>query len=152
MLGRKGEFKHRAVRLEHLRQHARRQLARQLPLGFGTQVAKRVGVFGQRGAVVQRHRRARLPHQQTVLGQKAGKQHAVPVLVGHFPNQTLHRLGVVSCLGIAQRAAVGAQAAAQGFFVVGKVVGGLGLTHSQLGQRGAGAVFSHVAGGFDGVF
>ena len=103
-------------------------------------------------AVVQRHGSANLPQQQAVFGQKAGKQHAVPVLVGHFPHQLLHGLGVVGGLGIAQRPAMRAQAAAQGFVVVAQVVGRTGLAHGQLGQLGAGAFFGRLAGCFDGVF
>ena len=152
MLGGKGQLKHRAVRLEHLGQHARGQLAGQLPLGFGAQIHGRVGFLHQGFAVVQRHGSARLPQQQAVFGQKAGKQHAVPMLVGYFPDQLLHGLGVVIGFGIAQRAAMGAQAAAQGFVFFRQVVGRPTLGHGQLGQRGAGAFLGDLAGSFDGGF
>ena len=152
VLGGEGQLKHGALRLEHLGQHARGQLASQLPLGFGAQVHGGVGFLHQGFAVVQRHGGAGLPQQQAVFGQKTRKQHAVPVLVGHFPHQLLHGLGVVVSLGIAQRAAMGTQAAAQGFMFVAQIIGRPALGHSQLGQCGAGAFLGHLAGGFDGVF
>ena len=152
VLGCKGQRKHRAVGLEDLRQHPRGQLRRKLPFGFGTQVHGRVALLHQRFAVVQRHRRPRLPQQQVVFCQKAGKQHLVPVLIGHFPHQVLHALGVIRCLGVAQTAAMRAQAAAQGFEFAGQVVGCHALAHRQLGQRGAGGFLGGAAGGFDGVF
>ena len=152
VLGGEGQLKHRALRLEHLGQHARGQLAGQLPPGFGAQVHGGVGFLHQGFAVVQRHGGAGLPQQQAVFGQEAGEQHAVPVLVSYFPHQLLHGLGVVQGFGIAQCAAMGAQAAAQGFVVVAQVVGCPALGHSQLGQCGAGAFLGHLARGFDGVF
>ena len=152
VLGCKGQLKHRALRLEHLGQHARGQLAGQLPLGFGAQVHGGVGFLHQGVAVVQRHGGAYLPQQQAVFCQKAGEQHAVPVLVGHFPDQLLHGLGVIQGFGIAQRTAMGAQAAAQGFVFGRQVVRRFALAHGQLGQRGAGAFLGHLAGGFHGVF
>ena len=152
VLGRKGQLEHRALRLEHLRQHARGELAGQLPLRLRAQVHGRVGFLHQGFAVVQRHGGAWLPQQQAVLGQEAGKQHAVPVLVGRFPGQVLQALGVVGRLGIAQRTAVRAQAAAQGLQLIGQVVGGPGFAHGQLAQGRAGALLSHLAGGLDGVF
>ena len=152
MLGGEGQLKHRALRLEHLGQHARGQLAGQLPPGFGAQVHGGVGFLHQGFAVVQRHGGAYLPQQQAVFCQKTRKQHAVPVLVGHFPHQLLHGLGVVIGFGITQRPAMGTQAAAQGFVVVAQVVGRPALGHGQLGQCGAGAFLGHLAGGFDGGF
>ncbi|WP_180987927.1 hypothetical protein [Alicycliphilus denitrificans] len=61
-------------------------------------------------------------------------------------------MGVVIGFGIAQRTAMGAQAAAQGFVLFRQVVGRPAFTHGQLGQRGAGAFLGHLAGGFHGVF
>jgi hypothetical protein len=75
------------LRFEYLRQHARGQLAGQFPAAFaakiGGGIARQFFTFGER------HRRAGLPEQQVVFGKEAGKQHAVPVLVGDFPHQRL---------------------------------------------------------------
>ncbi len=106
VLGGKAQFKHRAVRLEHLRQHARGQLARQLPLGFGPQVHGGVGFLHQGCTVFQRHRCAHFPQQQPVFSQKAGKQHAMPVLVGDFPHEMLHIHSPILIADITQYASV----------------------------------------------
>jgi len=55
-------------------------------------------------------------------------------------------------LGIAEAAAVGAQAAAQGALGVVQVVRHPALAHRELLQGGTGGGLGDVAGGFDGVF
>ena len=154
VLGCKGHLEDRALWLEHLRQHAGGQLAGQLPLRLGAELlALQHGLFvvDQVLAVLQRHRGAQLPHEQPVLGQEAGEQHAVPVFVGHFPHQVLQSMGVVLGLHVAQRPAMGAQAAAQGLEVVTQVVRRLRLAHGQLPQRGQRGLLGYVAGELDGV-
>jgi hypothetical protein len=102
VLGREGQLEHRALRLEHLRQHAGGQLAGQLPVVLAPRLHRRVGSCTSRSQSSSDTGGARLPQQQAVLGQEAGEQHAVPVLVGDFPHQVLQALGVVLGLGIAQ--------------------------------------------------
>ena len=102
-------------------------------------------------AVVQRHRRTGLPQQQAVLGQEAGEQHAVPVLVGHFPDQVLKGLAIVIGLLVAQGTTVGAQAAAQGLERLGQVVRGLGLSNGQLTKSRTSSFLRNLTCGFDGV-
>ena len=65
--------------------------------------------------------------------------------------EVLQGLGVVGCLGVAQRTAVGAQSAAQGLEVVTQVVRGLCLAHGQLQKRSQRGLLGHVAGRLDGV-
>ncbi|HOF31407.1 MAG TPA: hypothetical protein PK441_11210, partial [Burkholderiaceae bacterium] len=133
MLGCKAQLEHRRAGLEHLRQHAGGQRAGQLPAAFGAFVGGQlVALFqGDGHAVV---------HQQVVVGQKAGEQHAVPVLVGHLLGEVVHGLHLAAVQGIAQLPAVGAQAAAQLTVLFAQVSKGRGLTHTKLFQRGTGGV------------
>ena len=62
-------------------------------------------------------------HEQVAFGQKAGEQHAVPVLVGDLGDQAGGGLGAVTGRRIAQRPAVGAQLHPQ-LFLRGAGVGG----------------------------
>ena len=70
---------------------------------------------GQLGALVQRDRHARRVHQQVVLGQEAGEEHAVPLLVGDLLDQPLFAgLDAAQLDGqAAQLRGLGAQGAAQ---------------------------------------
>ena len=88
-------------------------------------------------------------HQQVVLGQEAGEQHPVPLLVGDLVGQEGQRVGFRV---IAQLAGHRAQAAAQ---LALRLVHGrerLGAGDGQRGQRGARRLLRGPAGGDDGVF
>ena len=65
---------------------------------------------GQLGAFGQRHADAGRVHEQAVLRQETGEQHAVPLLVGHFLDQRLEAIGLDAA---AKLAGTGAQRVAQ---------------------------------------
>jgi len=88
--------------------------------------------------------------EQRVFRPDAGDDHAVPVLVGDFPDQGADALFVASVLHVAHLAAV--QAAARLSLFRGEVCGRLRLTHTQMHQGGAGGSFGYVAGRLDGAF
>jgi hypothetical protein len=91
------------------------------PFAAGGGIETLGGVFL---AVGQADRVAVRVHQQIALGEEAGKEHAVPVLVGDLGDEVGDGLRVVGAQQIAQRTAMGTQAHAQLFLGIGGV--GLG--------------------------
>lgn len=81
-------------------------------------------------------------HQQIALGQKAGKPHAVPVLVGDLGDQVGGGLAAIGRRSIAQRTAMGAQVHAQ--LLLGG--GGVGLWRCGTDRQGLQCLGSAVLG------
>ena len=119
-------------------QHARRIARGQLP------GVARALLGGQLGAVAQRHGHALRVHEQVVLGQKAGEQHAVPGAVGDLLHQGGHTRGLVAGAALA---GYGAQRPAQGSLPL--VHGGVGLRalHGQRLQGRLGSPLGRIASG-----
>ena len=110
MLGGQGELKYRRIEAKDLRQHAGGKPGGQFPTVGRAFIGSEVFTLFEGD----RHRIVRVGiHQQIVLGQEAGKQHAVPVLVGDLFDQAVHGLDLAAVQGITQLAAVNAQLAAQ---------------------------------------
>ncbi|OPZ70743.1 MAG: hypothetical protein BWY83_01492 [bacterium ADurb.Bin478] len=140
---RQAELQHRIIGPEDLRQHVLRQQAGQLPF---------VGVtlLGQLFAFLEGDRHAHLRmHQQVVLRQTAGKEHAMPVLIGALADKVGH--GAVG-KRIAELAAARSQVVAQPALLLVHVLIGPGFVHGQSFQRQSRAFFSDIPRQDDGVF
>ena len=90
-----GNVGHGQVGLEHLRQHGVGETGGKRPLvhAFIALPARAVVLFGKRFALVQRDGDAHFRFdEQVVLGQEAGEQHPVPVLVGALLRQMVDGL------------------------------------------------------------
>ena len=70
-------------------------------------------------------------HEQTVLLQKARKQHAVPVFVSDFGDKLVDGLLTVNVFAVTSLAAMGAQAGTQLALFITQVVGRFGITYTQ---------------------
>ncbi len=88
-------------------------------------------------------------HQQAVLGQEAGEQHAVPLLVGDLVEEQGDAGRLVAP---AQLPRLGAQPAAQAALGLGHGREGRVARHGQGDQTGARGRLSRVARGDDGAF
>lgn len=100
--------------------------------------------FGrQLAAVGQRHGNAVGVHEQAVFGQEAGKQHAVPLLIGNLVDQGVHAVGLAA---LAQLAGAGAQSAAQAALGLGHGREGFVAAHGQRRQRGGGRLRQRARG------
>ena len=140
MLRGQSQLKNRRVQPENLWQHAGSKAGGQLPAVGCTFIGGQVFTFFKR----HRHRIIRVwIHQQIVLGQKAGKEHTVPVLVGDFFHQTIHVLHFIAVQGIPKLPAMRSQTAAQLALRLGKVRGHGLLVHAKLTQRGTGCGFRY---------
>jgi len=151
VLRREDQFEHRVIGFKNLRQHPGGQFSSQLPLASCAHGHLGMAV-DHLTTVIQGYGRTRLPQQQTILSKEARKQHAVPVLISHFPHQPAQFLGVVAVLGIAQAATVSTKTATQSTLCFSKVIRHLGLAYRKLGQSGAGCELGDIAGGLYGVF
>lgn len=99
MLRRQDQLEDRGVEPEDLWQHTGGEPGGQLPAIGGAFLGSQLLAFLQSNCHT-------VIHQQIVLGQKAGKEHAVPVFVGNLFNQTVHGLDLATIQGIAQLTAV----------------------------------------------
>jgi len=159
VLGGEAQVQGRGVVAENLGQHAGGIAAGEFPAIGGA------FVLGEFVAVGQGDGHAVRVHEEVVLRQEAGEEHAVPVLVGDFPDQVADILDARSALtpgpspacgrgekSVTQLAAVQAQAATQFGLVRGEVYGCLRLTHAQVLQGRTCCGFGDVAGRLDGGF
>ncbi|WP_156427605.1 hypothetical protein [Thiohalocapsa sp. ML1] len=90
-------------------------------------------------------------HQEPVLGEEAGEEHAVPVLVGGLVDEALDVLAPVRATLVAELAAVGAQAPAQRALGLREVPRRVRLADAEMHQGRAGGGLRGVAGGDDDV-
>jgi hypothetical protein len=118
-------------------QHARGEASGDLP---GVAVA---GLQRQVGAVLQAHRRAGGVHQQLILGQEAGEEHAVPLLVGDLLDQ---QRGAGGHIAVAELAGAGAQGVAQAALIAAEAGGSNLALKGQGGEGGARGGLGGVAG------
>ena len=149
MLRRQGELKHRGIWSEDLRQHAGRKPGGQLPAVGRAFIGGQVFTLFEgdgHGTV-----RVRI-HQQVVLGQEAGKEHAVPVLVGHLFDETVHGLFFPAVEGVSELAAVNAQSLAQTALIGRKMGIGFCLPYSELPKGSPRRFFRRAAGLLDCFF
>ena len=141
MLPRELNFEYRMVRSEYLRQQAVGEARGERPL---------VDAFllGQLFAFVQGNGNAHLRlDEQVILGEKAGEQHAVPVLEGALMHQPVDRLTSRARIeAITELAGMRAQPPAQGALLRAHVPVGLVVTHGKRLQGVARAGFRHVPG------
>ena len=84
-----GEFQHRIVPAENLREHSFRAPRRELPGIHTLAVCQFPAVFQRQVDTVLR------VSEKSVLGQKTGEEHAVPVLVGHLMDEMIDTLGAL---------------------------------------------------------
>jgi hypothetical protein len=141
----------RAVGAEDVGQHACGVVAGDFPFATGGRVETQLRVLGVFLAVGQADRVAVRVHQQIALGEEAGKEHAVPVLVGDFRDEVVDGLRVVGAQHVAQCATMGAQAHAQFFLGIAGVGGGIPGTDGEGLQGFLGAGFGLRAGLRGGV-
>ncbi len=129
------------------RQHGRGVAGGHRPQVLGSLLLKGPFLLGQLGALGQGHGHARRVHQQVVLGQEAGKEHTVPLLVGDL----LHQQGQARAhVALAQLARPRPQRPAQRPLRLAQAVEGLVALDGQGGQGGAGGGFGLGPGPDDG--
>jgi hypothetical protein len=145
--GRERHLEGGVVRPEDARQHARGGAARVAP-GILAAFAREIFALGHRD----RDPRLRLD-QELVLGQEAGEEHSVPVLVGHLVGEALDFLNVIRGIApIAELATVRAEPLPKMLLVCRHSrVRPRAVDRERL-ERPAGAGLGHAAGVLYGAF
>ena len=148
VLRRQDQFEDRRIEPEDLWQHAGGEPGRKLPSVGRTFIGGEVFTLfeGDGHGVI----RVGI-HQQIVLGQEAGKQHSVPVLVGDFFHKTIGSLFTIRFTVIAQLPSMHSQTAAQVAIRFVQMRIGVGFPYAKLLQCGLGSGFGNITRILDGA-
>lgn len=111
--------------------------------------AGRAFLQSQLGAILQRDGHAVRVQEQVVLGQEAGEQHAVPLLVGDLLDQLWNAFGLAAA---AELSGLGAEGAAEHLRLLAHRREGLRALDRKGDQGSLRRGFGRVAGGDDGAF
>ncbi len=146
VLGSEAQLQGWRVLAENLGQHAGGVTTGQFPTVGGA------FVLGELITVCKGDRHTIRMHEEVVVRQVAGEQHAVPVLVGHFPDQMADVLPLTAMFDVTQLTTMQAQAAAQFALFFSEMNGCSWLADAQVFQGSAGGGFGDVSGRLDGGF
>ena len=103
-------------------------------------------------AVLQRDGRAIGHHQEVVLGEEAGEEELVPMLVGAFEHEAAGLLRFVGSQMVAKLSAAGAEGDAVLFLVFGQMRRDFRLADAEPGDGRCRAFLGELAGGDDDAF